>query len=149
MRIRTATIADIPALCPLLESLFTQEVEFQPNRTQQLQGLTAILENSQIGDILVAETESQVIGMVNLLYTVSTALGSRVALLEDLIVAPESRGQGVGSKLIEQAIALAKTKDCRRITLLTDIDNLAAHRFYHRHGFHSSSMIVFRHSIDL
>ncbi|MGQ0672875.1 MAG: GNAT family N-acetyltransferase, partial [Hyphomicrobium sp.] len=33
---------------------------------------------------------------------------------------------------------------CRRITLLTDGDNAAAHRFYERAGFTRSAMVPYR-----
>ena len=82
--------------------------------------------------------------MVNLLYTVSTALGSRVAILEDMVVSPKIRGQNVGSSLIEYALDYARKQGCQRITLLTDSDNIAAHRFYERHGFSRSTMVPFR-----
>jgi GNAT superfamily N-acetyltransferase len=86
--------------------------------------------------------------MVNLLYTVSTAIGERVALLEDMVVSSSERGQGVGSNIIKQAVDFAKVKGCKRITLLTDDDNSGAHRFYERHGFSRSSMVAFRMFLD-
>ena len=86
--------------------------------------------------------------MVNLLYTVSTALGQRVALLEDMVVSTNKRGQGVGSSIIKQAVDFAKGKGCKRITLLTDDDNCGAQRFYERHGFSRSSMVAFRMPLD-
>ena len=96
-----------------------------------------------------AKDAGQIIGMVNLLYTISTALGSRVAILEDMVVAPQNRGLGVGSALLKYAIDFAKQKGCKRITLLTDNDNEAAHGFYQQHGFTESSMLAFRMSLDV
>jgi GNAT superfamily N-acetyltransferase len=86
--------------------------------------------------------------MVNLLYTVSTALGDRVALLEDMVVSPNVRGSGVGSRLLEQAIQLARLDGCKRITLLTDRANEPAQRFYQKHGFVSSVMVPLRLSLS-
>jgi ribosomal protein S18 acetylase RimI-like enzyme len=82
--------------------------------------------------------------MINLLYTVSTALGARVALLEDMVVLPQFRGVGAGSKLLQAAIAHARASGCKRITLLTDGDNEAAQKFYSNHGFTASRMVPFR-----
>ena len=82
--------------------------------------------------------------MVNLLYTISTALGGKVAILEDMIVDPEYQHKGVGSKLIQYAIDYSKEIDCKRITLLSDKENLLAHEFYKKSGFGHSSMVVFR-----
>ena len=131
----------------MLETLFSQEAEFVPNPELQQKGLLNIIENPNIGNIVVAHAGDQVIGMVNVLYTVSTALGGRVALLEDMVVATDSRDQGIGSALLEFGIELARKKDCLRISLLTDADNEGAHRFYQRHGFSRSSMAVFRKAL--
>lgn len=148
MEIRQASSTDIPQLCVLLNSLFTQEAEFSPDTERQAIGLGAIIEGDGIGDILVAVEAGEIIGMVNLLYTISTALGSRVAILEDMIIAPAYRGLGMGSLLLEQAIDFAKNKGCKRITLLTDSDNERAQQFYQKHGFELSSMDAYRLVFD-
>ena len=144
MRVDVAVSADIPSLCELLESLFIQEAEFSFDKEVQVRGLKAIIENNDVGDILVVRDGDKVIAMVNLLYTVSTALGARVGILEDMIVSDANRGLGVGSQLLEKALDVAREKGCKRITLLTDHDNEGAHRFYERHGFSLSTMVVFR-----
>ena len=147
MQITPATVSDIPALCLLLNQLFTQEAEFTPNIGTQQRGLKMIIDNPEIGAILVARKPGQVIGMVNLLYTVSTALGERVALLEDMVVVADHRNTGIGSQLLNAALQFAKRNGCRRITLLTDADNEDAQRFYQRQGFRRSPMIALRRSI--
>lgn len=144
MEITLATASDIPALCDLLSLLFSQEADFQPDYEAQCRGLTQILNNPDVGLILVARQKNQIVGMVNLLFTVSTALGQRVALLEDLVIAPTQRGNGIGSQLLKQAIEIAKLHDCHRITLLTDMANESAQRFYQKHGFSFSAMIPMR-----
>ena len=63
-----------------------------------------------------------------------SALGV-AALLEDMVVAPPARGKGVGSLLLQHAIAQAKAQGCKRVTLLTDGDNEEAKRFYQAQGF--------------
>lgn len=147
MQIDAARLPDIPALCLLLNQLFAQEAEFSPDLEAQQRGLELIIENPEIGAILVARKEGQVIGMVNLLYTVSTALGARVALLEDMVVAEGNRDGGVGSQLLEAALIHAKLNGCQRITLLTDSDNEGAQRFYRRQGFAISPMVPLRRRV--
>lgn len=144
MKISLATVFDVPALCNLLSLLFTQEADFQPDYEAQRRGLLKILKNPNVGVILVARQKNQIVGMVNLLFTVSTALGQRVALLEDLVILPNQRGKGIGSQLLEEAIEIAKLHDCHRITLLTDLANQSAQHFYRQHGFHFSAMIPMR-----
>jgi len=128
----------------LLSVLFNQETEFSANGTAQVDGLTAILNSPQVGHLVVCEIDRVVVGMVNVLYTISTALGARAAVLEDMIVSPDFRGRGIGRKLIERVIDQCAKDGCRRITLLTDYDNVSAHRFYERAGFGRSMMVTFR-----
>ncbi|PPK70002.1 N-acetylglutamate synthase-like GNAT family acetyltransferase [Methylobacter tundripaludum] len=148
MQITPANLSDIPALCELLELLFTQEADFKPDRDAQSRGLSRIIGNPEVGLIVVIRQGGRVVGMANLLYTVSTALGDRVALLEDMVVSPNARGSGIGSRLLEHAIQLARLNGCKRITLLTDRDNEAAQRFYQRRGFGLSAMIPLRLSLS-
>lgn len=144
MRIEPASAADIPALAGLLAVLFEQEAEFLPDGEAQTRGLAQILGNPHMGSILVAKQGGMAVGMVSLLYTVSTALGGRVALLEDMVVSPAARGVGVGSLLLQAAIDHARSAGCKRITLLTDAANEAAQCFYAKQGFEISSMIPLR-----
>ena len=144
MHIEVATEADIPALTGLLTVLFAQEAEFTPNPEAQRRGLLQIITNPQIGFILIAKEGAVVLGMVNLLHTVSTALGERVALLEDMVVAPESRGAGVGSRLLQEGVMVAQASGCSRITLLTDRTSEKSIRFYLDNGFQHSDMVPMR-----
>ncbi|WP_343124803.1 GNAT family N-acetyltransferase [Verrucomicrobium sp. GAS474] len=147
MNVTEANPADLPALCRLLGILFAQEAEFQPDAARQQAGLSRILADPGVGTILVLRDEEIVVGSVILLYTVSTYLGTRAAVLEDLVVDPSWRGQGGGSLLLDAAIARAKAEDCGRITLLTDPDNAAAQELYWKKGFAVSSMRAMRLSL--
>jgi len=144
MEITEGTKDDIPGLCELLDLLFEQEIEFRPARSLQSTGLQQIIDFPERGRILVLRQGDSLIGMVNLLFTISTALGGRVALLEDMIMRPEYRGSGAGSELLQAAINLAELSGCRRITLLTDQTNESAQRFYKQHGFNLSEMVPMR-----
>ncbi|MCT0211884.1 MAG: GNAT family N-acetyltransferase [Cyanobium sp.] len=144
MHIEVATEADVPALTELLTMLFQQEAEFKPNPEAQRRGVLRIITHPDVGIVLVAKEGSEVLGMVTLLFTISTALGERVALLEDMVVGHTARDLGVGSSLMQEAIVIAKAGGCRRITLLTDQTNLSAQRFYKRQGFEVSTMIPLR-----
>jgi len=148
MQIEAATPDDIPVLCDLLALLFAQEHEFVPDRAAQTRGLKAILDNPEVGAIFIAREDGREIGMVNLLFNISTALGARVAVLEDLVVATEARGAGVGKALLAHAIAFARAVGCRRITLLTDHDNTRAQQLYRAYGFEASRMIPMRLPVD-
>lgn len=143
---RVAALEDIDILCELLFELFSQEVEFTPNKEVQQKALKTIITDENIGDIYVATINEKVVAMVNILYTISTALGNQVAIFEDFIVDKNYRNQGIGENLIDFVFEDLKAKNFSRITLLTDKDNLKAHKFYEKKGFVKSSMVPFRKS---
>lgn len=143
-RIRIATEQDIPSCSELLDILFCQEREFTPDSRAQERGLGMIIGDPSVGTMFVCEKDGAIVGMVSLLTTVSTALGRKVALLEDMVVKQEHRGEGIGSMLMEYASEWAKDQGFGRITLLTDADNDPAHRFYTGKGFTRSDMVAFR-----
>jgi GNAT superfamily N-acetyltransferase len=148
MRLTKAIHSDIPELIELLGRLFEQELEFEPNSDLQKKALSKIILDPKIGIILVARQDEKILGMINLLFTASTALGAKVAILEDMVVQPTSRGEGIGSQLIDYAIGEAKKEGCKRITLLTDIENTKAQSFYLKNGFVKSKMTPYRLLLD-
>ena len=148
MHISLATADDIPQIIELLIELFSLEHEFTAQPQKHQAGLTQIIANPQLGEVFVSKDGSNVIAMITVLYSISTALGEKVATFEDMIVAENYRSSGIGSALIEHALDHAKNKGCKRISLLTDSDNQQAHRFYQKHDFELSTMRLFRQSID-
>lgn len=144
LEIGFATAEDLPKLAELLAELFTLESDFKPDRDKQIRGLRAILDEPELGKLFVLRVEGKVAGMANALFTISTAEGGRALLLEDVIVAAEYRGQGLGRRLVEHVLEWARKRGIVRITLLADRDNQAALEFYHRLGFTDSHMVVMR-----
>lgn len=144
VRVKRATAIDVPQLCELLSLLFAQEADFTPDVERQSRGLQLILDQPETGRIFCAEREDRIVGMVSILFSVSTAEGGHVAWLEDMIVHPDARGSGIGERLLREAIADAKDAGCLRITLLTDLTNEGAMKFYSRSGFSRSQMVPMR-----
>ncbi|MDA8109796.1 MAG: GNAT family N-acetyltransferase [Betaproteobacteria bacterium] len=143
-RCDTANEQDLPQLVELLGLLFAQEAEFAPDAAKQRAALALILADRGIGRVYVAREGGRVVAMASLLYTVSTAEGGKAAWLEDMVVLPELRGRGIGTRLAEHVIAQARAEGLARITLLTDADNAPAQRLYGRLGFRASPMRAMR-----
>ncbi|OGG51904.1 MAG: hypothetical protein A3F84_02825 [Candidatus Handelsmanbacteria bacterium RIFCSPLOWO2_12_FULL_64_10] len=57
-----------------------------------------------------------------------------LALLWDIRVHPDRRGQGVGSRLFARAVTWAREKGCRQLKVETQNINVPACRFYARQG---------------
>ena len=142
--IEPATEADLDELSLLLGELFAQESDFRPDKDKQLRGLRLIFEQPSRGRVFVLRRDGAIVGMINLLFTISTAEGGFVMLLEDLVVHKQYQGHGYGAKLLNYAIDFAKKKNFLRITLLTDRPENVAQEFFRRHGFVESSMVPMR-----
>lgn len=139
--IEKARAEDIPDLSELLALLFTLEQDMQPDTARQIKGLTLLLQDSARSQILVARDASQrAIAMVSAQLTISTAEGGYSAWIEDLIIAPAFRGQGLGRALLSAILAWAAARGATRAQLLADIDNLPAQNFYQHLGWESMHM---------
>lgn len=66
--------------------------------------------------------------------------------LEIITLNAIDEGKGVGTILLEEVEKLAKTKNCKRIWLITTNDNVDALRFYQKKGYEIKS--VHRYAID-
>jgi len=142
--IEPATFEDLDELSGLLGELFTQESDFRPDKKKQLHGLRLIFEEPNRGRVFVLRRDRTIVGMINLLFTISTAEGGFVVVLEDLVVHDTFQGKGYGSMLLEYAINFAKQKNFLRITLLTDRPELRSQSLFKRYGFYESSMMPMR-----
>ena len=142
--IEPATEADLDELSEMLGELFAQEGDFRPDKEKQLRGLRLIFEQPSRGRVFVLRQNGAIVGMINLLFTISTAEGGFVILLEDLVVHKKYQGKGYGRRLLQHAIDFAKQKNFLRVTLLTDRPENVAQEFFRHHGFVESSVIPMR-----
>ena len=146
--VEPATIEDLPALTELVMDLLSGSGDFTPDRVLQERGLRLILEQPSRGRIFVVRNKHRIFGMVNLLFTISTARGGFVILLEDVVIHPHHRGQGYGAMLVNYVVDFAKQKNFKRITLLTDRMSAESQEFFRKRGFEHSHMIPMRRIID-
>jgi len=143
--VRTANPSDIPQLVELLKELFSIEVDFDFDQDKQACGLNLLL-NSEKDCILVAELlgDNKVLGMCTVQTLISTAEGGPVGLLEDLVVAADFRHQGIGAKLLAEAVNWAECQGLKRLQLLADKNNLPALNFYQKKGWESTQLVCLR-----
>ncbi len=147
-RVEPATIEDLPALTELVMDLLSRSEDFAPDQATQERGLRLILEQPNRGRIFVVRNKDKIFGMVNLLFTISTARGGFVILMEDVVIHPDHRGQGYGRMLVDHVIDFARQKNFKRITLLTDRMSAESQEFFKKQGFEYSNMIPMRRIID-
>jgi len=150
MTVTTVTAAkeeDLPAAAVLLGMLFAQEYEFEADPAKQLAGLRLVFDDPKSGLLLVLRDGEQVVGLANLLYVPSTALGGRTAILDDFIVHPGRRGEGLGDVLFAGVMSESRAAGCLRLTLQTDRDNVPAQKLYAKHGLMRSSMLIYKRDL--
>ena len=126
-----ANEGDIEAMVILLGLLFSIEKDFSPNITKQKEGLRLLLQNQKSAMIQIAKNaKGNVIGMVTAQLVISTAQGASSAWIEDMVVAPEYRNQGIGKTLLQYCLNWATQQGATRAQLLVDMQNKPALGYY-------------------
>jgi GNAT superfamily N-acetyltransferase len=88
---------------------------------------------SDRGSVIVFERDGEVLGVVTCSYVPAIRYGGNYARMEELIVDDRARGTGAGKILVNAAIAEARRRGCRLITLYAREHTRA---FYEKAGFH-------------
>ena len=70
------------------------------------------------------------------------------AWIEDVVVAPATRGRGIGEQLVLEALRRAKAAGSRTVDLTSRPSREAANRLYVRLGFSARETNVYRHSLE-
>ncbi|SCY66903.1 GNAT family N-acetyltransferase [Desulfoluna spongiiphila] len=142
-RLRQAREGDIGQLVSLLGVLFALEQDFTIDPEIQGRGLRMLmgLEGSVIQCV---ESGGRIVGMCSAQCLVSTAEGGLSALVEDLVVAEDHRGKGLGAMLLSSVEIWAESHGALRLQLLADQTNLEALGFYNRMGWRETRMVCRR-----
>ena len=137
--IRPAVISDIQDMTNLLRLLFSIEADFEFNEACHQEGLRLMLENPK-SCIKVAETGGIVVGMCTGQLLISTAQGGLSLLVEDMVVQENIRGQGIGSRLLQEVISWGFANGALRAQLLADKNNHQALGFYEKLGWKQTQL---------
>jgi len=136
--IRLARREDVPAVVRMLADDplgATRERFTHPLPREYWDAFDAMLLQGG-NDLLVAEIDGQVIGCLQLTIIPGLSrLGMSRAQIEGVRVDGRFRGRQIGERLIQEAIARARTAGCKLVQLTTDKARPDAHRFYERLGF--------------
>jgi ribosomal protein S18 acetylase RimI-like enzyme len=89
--------------------------------------------------LVVADDGGAVVGCLQLCILPGlSSQGASRGLIEDVRVASDRRGGGIGEQLVRWAIAEARARGCKLVELLTHRTRVDAQRFYERLGFSKS-----------
>jgi GNAT superfamily N-acetyltransferase len=101
------------------------------------------VEPSEDGLLLGAFVDGELVGFACLYWTFSSVSAAKIALMNDLFVAPRRRGSGAGRALIEAAAEAARHRGCHHLEWFTAIDNEVAQRLYDRTGAERSAWYAY------
>ncbi|HEX2952380.1 MAG TPA: GNAT family N-acetyltransferase [Bacillota bacterium] len=132
--IREAEAIDREALQGLYQSLAPEApVKVTPERIEEIK-------DDPHNFLWVFEENGVVIGTVFLTLALNAMFGSLpFGVIENVVVDSAHRGQGVGSRLIDHAVAFCKEQKCVKVMLMSSIHRKEAHAFYERKGFDGSA----------
>lgn len=132
--IRPAAFDDLSELVPLFEDY--RRFYGQPGHGALARRFLAErLVRGESHLLLAVEEKGSLVGFAQLYPMFSSIQCQRTLVLNDLFVAPEMRGQGIGIALLEQVRLLAKRQAARSVSLQTAQDNHQARHLYERFGF--------------
>jgi GNAT superfamily N-acetyltransferase len=134
LEIQTAQPAD---LAPIVQLLRTQLEEHDVVLTEQvLQRATqGLIEDHALGRILTARLSGALVGVAVISFLWTLEHGGPAAWLDEVYVEPSRRGEGIGRKLVEAAMQVARDSGCIALDLEVDAGHEAAERLYERMGF--------------
>jgi GNAT superfamily N-acetyltransferase len=94
------------------------------------------LERDPNNTVWLAEQNGAVVGIFQLTFIQYLAnQGARVAMIENVVVAPDVRSRGIGETMMRWAMDEARRAGCSRIQLTSHKSRTRAHAFYERLGF--------------
>jgi GNAT superfamily N-acetyltransferase len=90
-------------------------------------------------NIIVAQQDEKIVGVVSIIYLQRLNRVKTEMYIPELIVTEKLRHLGIGKKLMQYCIELAKKKNCYRIRLESGNSRKESHQFYKSMGFEQSS----------
>ncbi len=149
LRIRRATIKDLPKVQSLSQELFEHERqftdEFNMEWSNSVHGKRYFEKalRSRTSFAFLAEIDDMTVGYILIRFE-HHAWRAYLPIAEvvNFSVHPMHRGQGIGSRLFEEAKKLAKKRGAKRMSVEAIAANTGAVRFYKTRGFSEFDIVL-------
>ncbi|MEJ8670190.1 N-acetyltransferase family protein [Streptomyces sp. NPDC002285] len=141
LEIRAAVADDVPAIVGMLaDDPLGAQRESPDDLAPYLNALERLSADPN-QHLVVAVREGRVIGTLQLTIIPGLSrMGATRSIIEGVRIHADERGSGLGTQLIEWAVAESRRQNCQLVQLTTDKSRTDAHRFYERLGFTASHL---------
>ncbi|MGA7711416.1 MAG: GNAT family N-acetyltransferase [Rhizomicrobium sp.] len=136
--IRACTAADFEQILLLLQQLWPDKTL---GREQLREVYSRALSSERTQRLLCAVEEERVVGFCSMTIKNNLWIEGFLAHVDELVVDRAKRGRGIGARLLQSAIALARALNCARIELDSAFHRGDAHAFYERQGFENRAYL--------
>jgi ribosomal protein S18 acetylase RimI-like enzyme len=130
--VRSAEPADAPEVARLLHDFNTEYDDPTPGVEVLTDRVRRMLSDDEMTVLLGGDGPD---GLAVLRFRPCFWIGALTAYLQELYVAPDRRGQGIGRALLEAAMETAREKGAKHMDLGTSTEDSAAIALYERYGF--------------
>ena len=143
--IRLCEPDDTIRIVPLIQAQVAASGRYAPDPDQLAELVHALL-SSQFSDFLLAEVAGQALGVLQINYRLSTWEVAPYAVIEDFYLAPQLRGQGVGTRMLDYACGRAEARGSMFVEAALHPEDRAA-RLYQQFGFLDTPRSVWRRDL--
>ena len=133
--IRPATVADVPALVPLVEQYWAFEDITHFDLPQVSRVLSRALSDPARMSGWVARMDGDAVAYLLAAYVFSLEHLGLTAEIDEFFVLPSARGVGIGDELLRLAEVEFRRRQCTNVFLQIGKGNDRARIFYRAHGF--------------
>ncbi len=139
MQFRDANEIDFEAFLPLLQQLWPAlnitGIDADIHIIKKIKEIFHRLLENPDAKVILAETDSQIIGLIDLTFRETLFYRGQVMIIEDLIIDKNYRRRGIGTQLVQLAEEIARQRDCHSIELNSDLYRKETHRFWEALGY--------------
>jgi ribosomal protein S18 acetylase RimI-like enzyme len=152
LKFRKAKLKDLEGIISLLADDFLggKREKFQiPLPKDYILAFEAINKSHDNLLIVVDHPQKKIIGTMQLIFIPGLSYQGRSKVkIEAVRVDKNFRSQGIGKIMMDWAVTEAKKRGCGAIQLVTSIERKDTHKFYHRFGFESESLIAMELNLE-
>jgi GNAT superfamily N-acetyltransferase len=143
LRIAAIMASELEALLPMIAAYqrFYEVEEIDEERNRAF--FSRFIAPSDDGELIGAWRGDELVGYACLYWHFTSLVPAQTVLLNDLYVAEDRRGEGIGRALIEASAEIARERGAHQLQWVTAPDNETARRLYDTLGAESEPSIEY------